>query len=111
MGDRDRRFAEAMNDLRSANLFGIDGKLVESFVEDYFVSPSPSSFSVFDEFPAKKLILGYFFQKKPHILPQNLDREFFVQQHNKARQKQKIQIVEFTSTGQNHIFVSYVCIL
>ena len=27
--DRDRRFAKAMNDLQSANLFGIEGKLVE----------------------------------------------------------------------------------
>ena len=28
MGDRVRRFAEAMNDLRSANLVSIEGKLV-----------------------------------------------------------------------------------
>ena len=84
MGDRVRRFAEAMNDLRSANLVSIEGKLV-SFVEDYFVSPSPRNTDDSDD---DSSFWGSFF-KKIYFLPQNQDRDVFVQQHNKARQKQK----------------------
>ena len=42
MADRDRQFADAMNDLRSANLLDRERSLIEGFVEEYFASPSPN---------------------------------------------------------------------
>ena len=43
MAERDHRFAEAMNDLRSVNLLAVENAMAQSFVEEYFAQPSQES--------------------------------------------------------------------